>query len=225
MSTPGKFGVSESRLETKNCMDCRRDLDGPSSAFHTIAASYRRGSGVNSTVCYMGAAQNSCGADLPSSRTVERTMSVSWSLAFARGFRSALTDFDNLRFICRVYGVGPDGCLPFVEDYTGLGIYHREPVSTYSSGMRPRLAFATSMVIDFDCYLVDGFIDMGDSRFQTKWYEELFVKRADLHRMIISHDAGFVGAHCDRTAVLNDGKLKQFESLDSAYDFYTEAMT
>lgn len=165
------------------------------------------------------------GAEIPDSGTVERTMSVSWPLAFAGGFQTALTGLDNLRFICRVYGVDPEGCLPFVEDFTELGIYLREPVSTYSSGMRARLAFATSMVVDFDCYLVDEIVAVGDSRFQAKCYEELFVKRADRSRIIVSHDAGFVRAHCDRAAVLIDGKLKQFESLDSAYDFYTEAMT
>ena len=164
------------------------------------------------------------GAEMPDSGTVERNMSVSWPLAFSGGFQSALTGLDNLRFICRVYGVDPEGCLPFVEDFTELGVYLREPVRTYSSGMRARLAFATSMVVDFDCYLVDEIVAVGDSRFQAKCYEELFVKRSDRSRIIVSHDPGFVRAHCDRAAVLIDGKLKQFETLDAAYDFYTEAM-
>lgn len=164
------------------------------------------------------------GAEMPDSGTVERNMSVSWPLAFSGGFQSALTGLDNLRFICRVYGVNPEGCLPFVEDFTELGIYLREPVRTYSSGMRARLAFAISMVVDFDCYLVDEIVAVGDSRFQAKCYEELFVKRADRSRIIVSHDPGFVRAHCDRAAVLIDGKLQQFGTLDAAYEFYTEAM-
>lgn len=164
------------------------------------------------------------GAEMPDSGTVERSMSVSWPLAFSGGFQSALTGLDNLRFICRVYGVDPEGCLPFVEDFTELGVYLREPVRTYSSGMRARLAFAISMVVDFDCYLVDEIVAVGDSRFQAKCYEELFVKRADRSRIIVSHDPGFVRAHCDRAAVLIDGKLEQFGTLDAAYEFYTEAM-
>ncbi|MGY6552324.1 MAG: ABC transporter ATP-binding protein [Erythrobacter sp.] len=164
------------------------------------------------------------GAEMPDTGTVERTMSVSWPLAFSGGFQGALTGIDNLRFICRVYGVNPEGCLPFVEDFTELGIYLREPVRTYSSGMRARLAFAVSMVVDFDCYLVDEIVAVGDSRFQAKCHEELFVKRADRSRIIVSHDPGFMRAHCDRAAVLIGGKLKQFDNLDEAYDFYTEAM-
>lgn len=165
------------------------------------------------------------GAEMPDSGTVERNMSVSWPLAFSGGFQSALTGLDNLRFICRVYGVDSEDCLPFVEEFAELGVYLREPVRTYSSGMRARLAFAISMVVDFDCYLVDEIVAVGDSRFQKKCYEELFVKRANRSRIIVSHDPGFVRAHCDRAAVLIDGSLKQFESLDDAYDFYTAAMT
>lgn len=164
------------------------------------------------------------GAERPDSGLVDRRMSVSWPLAFSGGFQSTLTGLDNLRFICRVYGVDAEACLPFVEDFTELGVYLKEPVRSYSSGMRARLAFATSMVVDFDCYLVDEIVAVGDSRFQAKCHEELFVKRADKARIIVSHDPGFVRAHCDHAAVLIDGKLEQFGSLDEAYNFYTEAM-
>jgi capsular polysaccharide transport system ATP-binding protein len=178
----------------------------------------RNGAGKSTIVRIIG------GAESPDAGTIERTMSVSWPLAFSGGFQTTLTGLDNLRFICRVYGVDPEACLPFVYDFTELGVYLKEPVRTYSSGMRARLAFATSMVVDFDCYLVDEIVAVGDSRFQAKCHEELFVKRADRSRIIVSHDPGFVRAHCDRAAVLIDGKLNQFESLDDAYDFYTAAM-
>lgn len=164
------------------------------------------------------------GAEMPDTGTVERTMSVSWPLAFSGGFQSTLTGLDNLRFICRVYGVNPRDCLPFVEEFTELGVYLREPIKTYSSGMRARLAFAISMVVDFDCYLVDEIAAVGDSRFQKKCHEELFVKRADRSRVIVSHDPNFVRAHCDRAAVLVDGKLKQFDDLDEAFAYYSECM-
>lgn len=164
------------------------------------------------------------GAEMPDSGTVERTMSVSWPLAFSGGFQSALTGLDNLKFICRIYGVDPSACLEFVEDFTELGVYLREPVRTYSSGMRARLAFATSMIIDFDCYLIDEIVAVGDSRFQAKCHEELFVKRADRSRIIVSHDPEFVRANCARAAVLAEGQLAEFESVDAAYEYYAELM-
>lgn len=184
----------------------------------TIGILGRNGAGKSTLVRIIG------GAEKPDAGTIERTMSVSWPLAFSGGFQSTLTGLDNLRFICRIYGTDPEACLPFVYDFTELGVYLKEPVRTYSSGMRARLAFAVSMVIDFDCYLVDEIVAVGDSRFQAKCHEELFVKRADRALIIVSHDPGFIMANCDRAALLIDGKLKQFATVESAYDFYAEAM-
>lgn len=164
------------------------------------------------------------GAEMPDGGTIERSMSVSWPLAFSGGFQSSLTGLDNLRFICRVYGVDWEACLPFVYDFTELGIYLKEPLRTYSSGMRARLAFAASMVVDFDCYLVDEIVAVGDSRFQAKCHEELFVKRADRAIIIVSHDTNYIREHCQRAAVLRDGKLHQFASIDEAFACYSEYM-
>lgn len=181
----------------------------------TIGILGRNGAGKSTMVRILG------GSEKPDAGTIERSMSVSWPLAFAGGFQGALTGLDNLRFICRVYGVDPEACLPFVCDFTELGIYLREPVRTYSSGMRARLAFATSMVVDFDCYLVDEIVAVGDSRFQAKCHEELFVKRADRAVIIVSHDPSYIREHCQRAAVLRDGKLHQFASVEDAFAYYS----
>jgi len=45
------------------------------------------------------------GAELPTSGSVDRRMSVSWPLAFTGGFHGTMSGADNLRFICRIYGV------------------------------------------------------------------------------------------------------------------------
>lgn len=160
------------------------------------------------------------GAELPTSGRVDRSMAVSWPLAFGGAFQGSLTGYDNLRFVCRIYGVDPDERLAFVEDFSELGVYLREPVKTYSSGMRARLAFAISMVIDFDCFLIDEVIAVGDARFHEKCNQELFVKRADRAMIIVSHDATYIREHCSRAAVLIGGRLYQAPTLDQAFDFY-----
>ena len=163
------------------------------------------------------------GTELPSAGAVRRTMSVSWPLAFGGAFQGTLTGYDNLRFICRVYGVDPATCIDFVEDFSELGIYLREPIRSYSSGMRARLAFAISMTVDFDCYLIDEIIAVGDARFHAKCMVELFEKRADRAKIIVSHDPGYIRQHCENAAVLSGGKLSYFDELDPAFDYYTEA--
>lgn len=160
------------------------------------------------------------GAERPSKGMVNRDMSVSWPLAFGGAFQGALTGLDNLRFICRIYGRSTEDKIAFVQEFSELGKYLYEPVRSYSSGMRARLAFAISMVVEFDCFLIDEIIAVGDSRFHQKCQIELFEKRKERAMIIVSHDANFVKAHCDHAAVLVAGKLHSFEHIDEAYEFY-----
>ena len=162
------------------------------------------------------------GAELPTGGIVERRMSVSWPLAFGGAFQGSLTGLDNLRFICRIYGADPRDKVDFVEDFSELGLYLQEPVKSYSSGMLARLAFAISMVIDFDCFLIDEIVAVGDARFHQKCNHELFVKRADRAMIIVSHDPNYIREHCSRAAVLMNGTLNHFGSLDDAFAFYSQ---
>lgn len=160
------------------------------------------------------------GAEKPNSGTVKRGMSVSWPLAFGDAFQSSLTGRDNTRLICRVYGVDFKKAIDFVEDFSELGAYMREPVKSYSSGMSARLAFAISMVVEFDCYLIDEVIAVGDYRFVEKCEHELFEKRRDRAMIMVSHNADFISKHCQKVAVLHKGQLRTFDNIDEGNAFY-----
>ncbi len=160
------------------------------------------------------------GAERPTSGSITRRMSVSWPLAFGGAFQGTLTGLDNLRFICRVYGASTEDKIPFVQEFSELGKYLREPVKTYSSGMRARLAFAISMVIEFDCFLIDEVISVGDARFHAKCQQELFEKRSDRAMIMVSHEAHNIREHCSRAYVINNGTLHEFSDIDSAYEYY-----
>ena len=162
------------------------------------------------------------GAEQPTAGTIRRSMSVSWPLAYSGAFQGSLTGMDNLRFICRVYGVDFESRIPYVQDFSELGKYLKEPVKTYSSGMRSRLAFAISMAVEFDCFLIDEIMAVGDSRFHDKCNYELFEKRKDRAMIIVSHDSNFIMKHCNHAAVLVAGKLHSFERIDEAMTFYNE---
>lgn len=162
------------------------------------------------------------GAELPTSGHIHRGMSVSWPLAFSGGFQGSLTGLDNLRFICRVYGADIKPAVRFVEEFAELGAYFREPVKKYSSGMRARLAFAISMAVEFECFLIDEIISVGDSRFHEKCHIELFEKRKDRAMILVSHNIDYVRAHCQHAAVLTGGKLHTFSDVQEAITFYKE---
>jgi capsular polysaccharide transport system ATP-binding protein len=160
------------------------------------------------------------GAELPTSGKVQRDMSVSWPLAFGGAFQGSLTGLDNIRFISRVYGVDPRNVIPAVEEFAELGSYLREPVKSYSAGMSARLAFAISLAIEFDCFLIDEVISVGDARFHSKCQVELFEKRKDRAMVLVSHEAHNIREHCERACVLYGGKLHPFPDVDAAYSFY-----
>jgi capsular polysaccharide transport system ATP-binding protein len=86
--------------------------------------------------------------------------------------------------------------------------------------MRARLAFALSMCIEFDCYLIDEVIAVGDDRFKARCQHELFEKRRDRAMIIVSHQPEFIRTHCDDAVVLNCGKLHSFPTVDEGFAFY-----
>jgi capsular polysaccharide transport system ATP-binding protein len=133
-----------------------------------------------------------------------------------------MTGNDNIRLIARIYNKPFRAIHEFVEDFAQLGKYLSEPVKTYSSGMRARLNFALSLAIDFDCYLVDEIIAVGDQRFQQRSYEELLEKRADRSLILASHSPDIVRAYCSRALVLHRGRGKVFDDLQLALDIYND---
>jgi capsular polysaccharide transport system ATP-binding protein len=151
-------------------------------------------------------------------------MRVSWPLAFAGAFAHNLTGLDNLKFVCRVYGVSYKPLLPFIEEFTELGKFLREPVMHYSHGMVTRLAFALSMAIEFDCFLIDEAMIVGDARFHERCHYELFQKRKDRAFILVSHDAEAIKTYCENAVVLSGGRLYTFPNVDAAYAFYLESL-
>lgn len=160
------------------------------------------------------------GSDIPASGTVHRDMSISWPLAFGGAFQGSLTGRDNVRLISRIYNVDFHKTLALVEDFAELGTYLNEPVKSYSSGMSSRLAFAISMSIEFDCFLIDEGMSVGDHRFHQKCNVELFEKRGDRAMIIVAHQTDLIRAHCDHAAVLENGKLIVHDTVDSAIATY-----
>jgi capsular polysaccharide transport system ATP-binding protein len=160
------------------------------------------------------------GAEMPTSGRIRRGMRVSWPLAFVGAFAHHLTGMDNLKFICRIYGVDYKPIVPFIEEFTELGMFLREPVHHYSHGMASRLAFALSMAVEFDCFLIDEAMVVGDVRFHDRCKIELFEKRKDRSFIMVSHDASQIKQHCQNAVVLHEGRLHDFPSVDAAYEFY-----
>ncbi|WP_310888957.1 HAD-IIIC family phosphatase [Gluconacetobacter dulcium] len=165
------------------------------------------------------------GVEMPTSGHVEMDMSVSWPLAFSGAFQGSLSGLDNLRFIARIYNRDYDEMRRFVDDFSELGQHLREPVKNYSSGMKARLAFALSIAIEFDSYLIDEVAMVGDARFAERCRQELFEKRKDRALVIVSHSMEYIRDVCDHSMVLQDGKMTICNSVQEGIDTYNKLLT
>ena len=174
----------------------------------------RNGAGKSTLIRLIGK------VEMPTRGRVTHRMSVSWPLGFGGTFQGSLTGIDNIKFISRIYDQDYARLRAFVDDFAELGEFLYEPVKTYSSGMRARLAFALSIAIDFDCYLVDEVIMVGDARFHARCREHLFDRKAGRALVLASHDAHFVREVCDAVVVLQGGHARWFDNVGEGLAAY-----
>jgi len=175
----------------------------------------RNGQGKSSFIRMLG------GIDRPTEGKITWAMTSSWPIGFAGGFQGSLTGVDNVRFLARLYDRDFKDLMARVDDFAELGTAMRRPVKQYSSGMRARLAFGLSLAVEFDCYLIDELVAVGDARFQRKCQEELFQNRASRAFVMASHNTDMIASYCDHALIIESGKAKLFTDIDEAVEVYT----
>ncbi|MBE9553847.1 MAG: ABC transporter ATP-binding protein, partial [Proteobacteria bacterium] len=140
------------------------------------------------------------------------------------GFQGSLTGRENTRFVCRINGVTERGEMreitDYVEDFAEIGDYFDMPVKTYSSGMRARLGFGVSMAFEFDWYLIDEVMAVGDQSFRGKCEAELERRRGTSTFIIASHNLQMMRRMCDIGIIVRDGAVTVHE-IGEAVEIYS----
>ena len=160
----------------------------------------------------------------PDAGRVLRYANVSFPLGFAGSFNAALTGEQNVRFVARIYQRDTNQLIDFVREFAELGKAFHMPVHSYSSGMKSRLAFGISMGIDFDYYLVDETMAVGDKRFKVKCRETFQQKLAHSDIIMVSHSVGNLKEYCSAGIVLEGGELTYYSNIDDALAVHDENM-
>ncbi|MCW1956147.1 ABC transporter ATP-binding protein [uncultured Lentibacter sp.] len=167
------------------------------------------------------------GLEKPDEGSILRECKISFPLGFMGGVVPRHTAVENSRFIARLYGLDPDYVEAFCRWLCNLGEYFEQPLGTYSQGMRARFSFALLLALDFDIYLIDeGMPNSTDVEFNRKAGEILRDRLRTTTVIIVSHQAQVLEKFARSAAVLIDGKLHMFDTLEEAkqlYDYETQS--
>lgn len=162
-----------------------------------------------------------CGLEKPDEGKIRRTSRISFPLGFMGGLVARLSANENARYIARLYGLDPDYVAAFARWLTDIDEYFDRPVGTYSAGMRQRFNFSLMLSLEFDIYLIDeGMPQTTDVEFNRKAGSVLYERLSKSTVVIVSHQPTTIEKFCNSAAILRDGRLYHFESLEEAKQYY-----
>ncbi|NNK77575.1 MAG: ATP-binding cassette domain-containing protein [Litoreibacter sp.] len=161
------------------------------------------------------------GLEKPDEGEIFRSSRISFPLGFMGGVVSRHTATENCRYIARLYSLDPDYVEAFCRYLCGLEEYFDMPVGVYSSGMRARLTFALMLALEFDILLIDeGMPASTDVEFNRKAGTMLQDRLKKATVIIVSHQAATLEKFCKTAAVLKNGRLHMFDTLEEAKRLY-----
>jgi len=164
------------------------------------------------------------GLEKPDEGTIRKTSRVSFPLGFMGGVVAKHSGRENARFIARLYGLDPDYVEAFSRWLCGIEEYFDMPVGIYSSGMKSRFTFSLLLALEFDIYLIDeGMPSTTDVDFNRKAGSILRDRLRSSTVVIVSHQPTTIEKFCSQAAVLRDGRLHMFETLEEAKRMYDYA--
>lgn len=161
------------------------------------------------------------GLEKPDEGKIHRDARISFPLGFMGGVIPRLTATENARYIAQLYGLDPDYVEAFCRWVCDIEEYFDMPVGTFSQGMKSRFNFSLLLALEFDIYLIDeGMPQTTDAQFNRRAGTILADRLRNATVVIVSHQAQTLEKFARRAAVLRDGRLHQFDTLEEAKQLY-----
>lgn len=161
--------------------------------------------------------------DTPDSGRIITDKSISWPVGLSGGFQGSLSARENVKFIARTQGFRGKELqekVKFVEEFAEINEYFDLPTKTYSSGMKGRVAFGLSLAFDFDYYLVDEAMSVGDAHFKKKASDAFKAKVGQANILLVTHGMTQVRTMCDLVLVLDKGQATLYDDVEEGIKVY-----
>ncbi|HRI16966.1 MAG TPA: ABC transporter ATP-binding protein [Burkholderiaceae bacterium] len=199
-----------------------RDLNFSFPTGANIGLIGRNGAGKTTLMRMLG------GMETPNLGRIVSDVRISWPVGLASGYQNTLSARENAQFICRIHGTTRSEMrrkIEFVRDFADIGEFFDLPMKTYSSGMRSRVAFGMSMAFDFDYYLIDEVMAVGDPQFREKGTRLLAQRLKNANVILVSHRMTDIRKHCNMVVHVDRGNTVLYDDVEAgiaAYDIPTE---
>lgn len=166
------------------------------------------------------------GMDSPDKGIIQRNCKVSWPIGLTGGFQGSMTGRQNVKFVARIHGGEEkiNQIIDFVQDFAEIGKAFDQPVRTYSSGMKSRLAFGLSLAFDFDVYLSDEATSVGDAGFKSKATAAFRERIGKSSLIMVSHSIGILKDLCQAGIWLHQGQAIWYDKLEDAVNDYHKSI-
>lgn len=165
--------------------------------------------------------------DTPDKGEIITHSKISWPIGLKGGFQGSMTGRQNVKFVARIHG-GEDRMqhiIDYVQEFAEIGNAFDQPMKTYSSGMRSRLAFGLSLAFDFDVYISDEATAVGDTAFKKKAKKAFRDRIGKSSLIMVSHSVGILQDLCQAGIWLNQGQAIWFDKLDDALAAYNKSVS
>ena len=169
------------------------------------------------------------GVGRPDSGHVEIHGRIGALLELGAGLHGDLTGRENLYISGILAGLTRreveqrfDAIVAFAE----LQEFIDNPLRTYSTGMRMRLAFAVAVHSEGEILLIDEVLSVGDLAFRRKCMERINQFKTEGRTiLLVSHDIRSMVELCDEALWLHAGRLMAYGPADVVVHQYTATMT
>ena len=160
----------------------------------------------------------------PTSGNVKLKGKVSALIELGAGFNPEYTGIENVYFYGMVLGFTKEEMekkLDEIISFADIGEFLYQPIKTYSSGMKARLAFSVAINTEPEILIVDEVLSVGDMFFKQKCINKLREMLDDgLTLFFVSHSLGDIKALCNKALYISKGKQVAFGEAKNICNLY-----